>query len=137
MNNPISAHGMICIWCFRFLPVENFKHKHKEDKYFKTCNNCRDRPVTIKKTDEWKNERTEYNCGCGTVLYLLKKKANSLQQMAIHERTKKHCLYEKHKDNYDEYIKNKKIAHKQKQKENLKKWRDKQKKMYYQNKCIN
>lgn len=131
MNNPICAHGMICNWCFKFLPVEFFKHKHKKDKYFKTCNNCRDRPRTIERTEEWEKERTEYKCGCGTVLNLIKKKANSMHQIINHERTKKHCIYEKHKDNYDEYIKNKKIAGKQKQKENLKKWRARQ------NKCIN
>lgn len=133
MNNPMVVNGMICIWCFHFLPDENFKHKYKDNKYFKTCNNCRDRPVTIQRTEEWKNERTEYKCECGTVLYLVKKKANGLQQMTNHKRTKKHCLYEKNKDNYDEYIKNKSIIQKQKKRECYKRWRTKQK----TDKCIN
>jgi hypothetical protein len=50
--------------------------------------------------------------------------------MANHQRTKKHCLYEKNKDNYDEYIKNKSIIQKQKKRDCSKIWRAKQKQMY-------
>ena len=128
MYSPVN--GMICIWCYHLLPVENFKYKHKDNKYFKTCNNCRNRPIQVQRTPEWKMERIQYNCGCGTVLNLVKKESLRIQQLRNHEATNKHAEYLKNKDNYEEYIKTKKENKKKRQSECSKRWRDKQKQMY-------
>ena len=123
MNNPFVVTGMICIWCNSFLPEENFKHKYIEGEYFKTCKNCRPRPRKTIREDEWKKERKEYKCECGSVLYLTENKHNRKQQIESHNKTIKHNLYENNKYNYDEYIKNKIFDRKKKQSEYQKKWK--------------
>jgi hypothetical protein len=133
MNNPFVVTGMICSWCYNFLPEEKFKHKYNEGEYFKTCENCRPRPTKTNRDDEWKNERKEYKCECGSVLYLItKNKHNRKQQIDSHNKTIKHKLYENNKHNYEEYIKKRSDARKKKQCQYQKKWREEQK-----NKCIN